>query len=183
MGLTGRSFLAEVATPRLVLSCLSPAQLTCLLEDPAALERAVGFPVTREGLTPIVQRAIRMKLDKMARAVEQDYPWFSYWLIYIREAHFGAGLIGFKGIPPHPADVEIGYGIDPAFQNHGYMTEALRALTRWAFSDPRCTGIYAPVHITNPASSKVLEKAGFTHIWTSEEIVFWRLARQEKPEN
>lgn len=182
MDLTARQFLAELSTPRLALYCLSPAQLTGLLDDPAVLERTLGFSITREGLTPVVHRAIRMKLEKMAKAVEQDYPWFSYWLIQIRATRFGAGLIGFKGIPPHPADVEIGYGIDPACQKHGYMTEAVRGLIGWAFGDPRCTGIYAPVLITNLASCKVLAKAGFAHVSTSEDIVFWRLGRQENTE-
>jgi RimJ/RimL family protein N-acetyltransferase len=172
-------YLAEISTPRLDLFCLSPDQLTCLLENPAALEQAIEFPITRDGLTPVVQRAIRMKLQKMEKIRSQDHPWFSYWLIYIRQSRFGAGLIGFKGIPPNPADVEIGYGIDPAFQNLGYTTEAVHGIVSWAFSDPRCTGIFAPVLKTNPASSKVLEKAGFRHVSTNEDILFWRLARQE----
>lgn len=179
MDLPDRQFLAELTTPRLALYCLSPAQLAVLLDDPAALERTLGFSVTREGLTPIVQRAIRMKIRKMETAARQDYAWFSYWLIQIRKVLFGAGLIGFKGIPPYPADVEIGYGIDPAYQKHGYITEAVRELVAWAFNDPRCTGIYAPVSIANPASSRVLEKVGFTRVWTNESILFWRLGRQE----
>jgi ribosomal-protein-alanine N-acetyltransferase len=169
-------FLAEISTPRLSLFCLPVSHLQRLLDDPAALEGEIGFPVSRENLTPNVQRALRMKLNKMEDAAPQDHPWFSYWLIFVRELRFGAGLIGFKGIPAGPSDVEIGYGIDPACQNRGYTTEAVRALIAWAFTDPRCTGVFANVLKTNPASSKVLEKAGFACLSASSDAIFWRLA-------
>lgn len=170
-------FLDEITTPRLRLFCLPLAHLQLLLEDPSLLEKALGFAITRKALTPTVHRAVRMKLKKMETAPALDFPWFTYWMIQVHESRFGAGLIGFKGILSGPSDVEIGYGISPAYQNRGYMTEAVQALSTWAFGDPRCTGIYANVLRTNPASSKVLEKAGFECQSTSPEAIFWRLAR------
>lgn len=170
-------FLAIITTPRLALVCLTPPQLLALLEARERLEQAAGCKITRAALTPIVHRAIRMKLKKMETAPPADHAWFSYWLIVIHESRFGAGLIGFKGIPAGPSDVEIGYGIDPACQNRGYITEAVRALADWAFRDERCTGIFADVSKMNLASSKVLEKAGFTHVSETEEKIFWRLPR------
>ncbi len=172
------TFLAEISTARLELLCLPPEHLRLLLVDPTALEKAIGFAISRDCLTPIVQRALQKKLTRMATASPQDYPWFTYWLIGLRETRFGAGLIGFKGIPSGPADVEIGYGIDAACQGRGYITEAVRGLTAWAFTDPRCTGIYAAVLKTNPASSRVLEKAGFSAVSTTSDTIFWRLAPQ-----
>lgn len=170
-------FLIEISSPRLDVYCLHPPQLQLLIEDPNALEKALGFAIARDVLTPKVHRAIQMKLKRMEKIPPADYPWFTYWMIRVREMRLGAGLIGFKGIPAGPADVEVGYGIDPSCQNKGYTTEALRRLAIWAFGDPRCTGIFANVLKTNPASSKVLEKAGFTHISTSEDAIFWRLSR------
>lgn len=170
-------FLAKITTARLALVCLTPAQLVALLEARERLEEAAGCEITQAALTPIVHRAIRMKLKKMETAPPADHAWFSYWLIVIQESRFGAGLIGFKGIPADPSDVEIGYGIDPACQNRGYTTEAVLALADWAFRDERCTGIFADVSKTNPASSKVLEKAGFMHVSDTEDKIFWRLPR------
>lgn len=170
-------FLEEIQTSRLIISCLRPAHLRLIQDSPLAFERAAGFTITHDAITPTVQRAIQMKLKKMKSAPEADSPWFTYWLIQVRETRFGAGLIGFKGIPAYPADVEIGYGIDPACQNHGFMTEAVIGLSSWAFKDPRCTGIFANVLKTNPASSKVLEKAGFTRLSTNVDAIFWRLSR------
>lgn len=168
-------FLAKITTPRLPLVCLTPAQLLALLEARERLEQITGCEITHAALTPIVHRVIRMKLKKMETAPPADHAWFSYWLIVIQETRFGAGLIGFKGIPTGPSDVEIGYGIDPACQKRGFTTEAVRALADWAFTDERCTGIYADVSKTNPASNKVLEKAGFRRVSDTDEKTFWRL--------
>lgn len=170
-------FLDEIATPRLKLLCLTRVHLQLLLDDPSLLEKTLGFGITHEVLTPAVHRAVHIMLKKMETAPAPDFPWFTYWMVWMRESRFGAGLIGFKGIPPGPSDVEIGYGISPAYQNRGYTTEAVRGLTAWAFTDPRCTGIYANVLRTNPASSKVLENAGFECQSTSPDAIFWRLAR------
>jgi ribosomal-protein-alanine N-acetyltransferase len=55
-----------------------------------------------------------------------------------------------------PVAVEIGYGIDPAYRNRGYMTEAVRGLIDWAFRDPRCRSITAPnTERSNIASNHV----------------------------
>lgn len=170
-------FLAEISTPRLMLWGLQTSHLNQLIENPDGLEKAFGFAISRDVLTPRVQHAIQSKLKKMEAAPIVDYPWFTYWMIRVREVGLGAGLIGFKGISAGPSDVEIGYGIDPACQNRNYMTEAVLGLSAWAFNDPRCTGIYAAVLKTNPASSRVLEKAGFGCVSVRRDEIFWRLPR------
>jgi hypothetical protein len=71
----------EILTPRLKLIALTPEQLRLYAEAPNQLERALGFPVARDILTEIVQRAIRIKLSKMAQAPAQDYAWYTYWLV------------------------------------------------------------------------------------------------------
>ncbi len=67
---------------------------------------------------------------------EKELPWITYWLIRVPPEGFGAGLIGFKGLPDQNGVVEVGYGIDPEFRNFGYTTEALGGLIQWAFDDP-----------------------------------------------
>lgn len=174
---TVEPFLVEISTPRLALYGLQTSHLKRLVENPEGLEKALGFAIARDVLTPRVQHAIHSKLKKMETAAIADYAWFTYWMIWVRETRLGAGLIGFKGIPAGPSDVEIGYGIDPACQNRNYMTEAVLGLSAWAFTDPRCTGIYAAVLKTNPASSRVLEKAGFRCVSIRRDEIFWRLPR------
>ncbi len=55
--------------------------------------------------------------------------------------------------------IELGYVIDPAFHNQGYMTEALTALISYLF-EQGFTEIAAGAFVENPASLRVMEKAG-----------------------
>jgi RimJ/RimL family protein N-acetyltransferase len=80
--------------------------------------------------------------------------------------------------PGQLEEVEIGYGIDPAYRNRGYMTEAVRGLIDWAFRDPRCRSITAPsTERSNIASNRVLEKVGMRVSGETDEALDWRLDR------
>ena len=152
----------HIDTPRLRLTALSAGQLRLYLDEPARLETELGHPVSRAVLTDTVRRAIGMKLAKMETAHPADHPWYTYWLVVLRQPPFGAGLVGYKGIAAGKAEVEIGYGIDPQYQGRGYTSEAARALVAWAFADPECQSILALNTLkTNPASLKILKNLGF----------------------
>lgn len=56
---------------------------------------------------------------------------------------------------------EVGYWLGQAFWGRGIVSEALRAVTDAAFGEPGIVRIYAPVFSWNPASMRVLEKAGY----------------------
>jgi len=174
--------VSAIRTERLNLLPLSLEQLNLYLTDPKALERALRLPVSRAIVTDRVQRAIRMKIAKMTEATQEIHAWYTYWLIVIAEASFGAGLAGFKGYPGSQGEVEIGYGIDPAYQGKGYMTEAVRALIDWAFQEPDCKSIIAPeTQISNVASNRVLEKVGM-HIYHETDVaLYWRIDRGHSP--
>lgn len=57
---------------------------------------------------------------------------------------------------------EIGYWIAEAHWNRGIATEAVRAVADYAFSTFDLVRLEARVYAWNPASGRVLEKAGFT---------------------
>ena len=56
---------------------------------------------------------------------------------------------------------EIGYWLAEPFWGQGIATRAVRALSDWAFASFDLVRIFAAVFETNPASARVLEKAGF----------------------
>jgi len=74
-------------------------------------------------------------------------------------------LIGGIGLLPgedvYRRSAEIGYWLAEPFWGKGIATRAVRALCDWAFANLDIVRIYAGVFETNPASSRVLEKAGF----------------------
>ncbi len=173
-----RHWSDKLQTQRLDLYALTPSALYTYLNATEALEAELGWRLSRAILTPIVRRAIEMKLDKMAMASAQDWPWYTYWLAEIREIQFGAGLIGFKGSPDELGRVEIGYGIDPEAGGRGYTTEAARALIEWAFMHPRCREIMAPdTRKDNPASHRVLSKLGMQAYAETDEAISYHLTR------
>ncbi len=57
---------------------------------------------------------------------------------------------------------EIGYWLGEAFWGRGIVTEALRAVTRYAIEAHGLTRVYAVPFAWNTASFRVLEKAGYT---------------------
>ena len=56
----------------------------------------------------------------------------------------------------------LGYWLGEPYWGRGITTRAVRAVTEWAFSELDLLRIYAYVFESNPASSRVLEKAGYT---------------------
>lgn len=59
-------------------------------------------------------------------------------------------------------NAEIGYWIAEDFWNRGYATEAVKAIIDFGFTQLKLKRIYASHFDFNPASGKVLEKAGMS---------------------
>jgi GrpB-like predicted nucleotidyltransferase (UPF0157 family)/RimJ/RimL family protein N-acetyltransferase len=151
----------EIKSKRLRLIPLSAAQLEFLISRPRQLEAELGFATSHAVLSPpVVQHAIHVKQQRLVTSPAEEFPWHTYWLVVILAEPFGAGLIGFKGVPDKNGEVEIGYGIDPAWRRQGYTTEAARALINWALRQPPCLAVTAWSDKGNLASARVLEKVG-----------------------
>jgi GrpB-like predicted nucleotidyltransferase (UPF0157 family)/RimJ/RimL family protein N-acetyltransferase len=164
-----------IETERLLLHPLTKVQLQTSLDDPAQLAQELGVSLADDLFDDPVPRAISMKLKKMADMVEADHPWVTYWLIIPKEMPSGAGMVGFKGYPNEKGEVEIGYGMQPAFQNKGYMTEAVAALLDWALARPECTAVTSWTDVTNQPSIRVLEKVGMRQIGEGNGRFYWRI--------
>jgi RimJ/RimL family protein N-acetyltransferase len=93
------------------------------------------------------------------RHVGEESPRTNFAIIVDGEAAGGIGLILNSDI--HRCSAEIGYWLGEAFWGRGVVTEAVRALTQWAFDNFNLSRIYAAVLEWNPASMRVLEKAGY----------------------
>ena len=89
------------------------------------------------------------------------------------EDHGPVGVIGlFEDADPAP---EVGYWIARPFWGRGLATEALQGATLWASRAWRCRALMAGHFSDNPASGRVLEKAGF--LYTGEVRKGFSLAR------
>jgi ribosomal-protein-alanine N-acetyltransferase len=73
-----------------------------------------------------------------------------------------AGGIGFHpGHDVHRQTATVGYWLGEEFWRRGIMTEAVTAVTDFYFDNFPLRRISAEVFANNPASARVLEKAGF----------------------
>jgi RimJ/RimL family protein N-acetyltransferase len=89
--------------------------------------------------------------------------WFGWYALAAVDGAAEPVLVasgGFKG-PPVDGTAEIGYSVLPRFQGRGYATEMVGGLVRWAMGQPGVTGVLAETEWANPASVRVLSKAGF----------------------
>ena len=85
------------------------------------------------------------------------------------------GWGGFKG-PAKDGVVEVGYEIAEARRGRGLATAATHAMVAEAFADDRVTTVIAHTLPERNASTRVLEKVGFTYDGEAAEDgeVVWR---------
>ena len=86
--------------------------------------------------------------------------WYAPWKMTLKDTQESVGELCFKG-PVRNHSVEIGYGVQPEQEGRGYTTEALQAMTQWAFGQKDVVFVEAETAPDNKASQRVLEKCGF----------------------
>ena len=131
-------------------------------------ERMKVYPISIEKMKEIVEIekneilkiAYKEMLDGCLNYPE-NYIWYTLWFIELKNSENEIiGTLSFKGIDDKGI-VEIGYGINEGYENKGYMTEAVRAIVKWASEQPNVNHIEAEAEENNYASIRVLEKCNF----------------------
>lgn len=80
-----------------------------------------------------------------------------------REEKYLIGAIGLSSISQEHETGEVGYWIGKPYWNQGYCTEATKAVLKYAFDVLRLNRIHARHFKRNPASGRVMQKAGMRH--------------------
>jgi RimJ/RimL family protein N-acetyltransferase len=124
-----------------------------------------------DGLSPADGWPQAGTMNGIALAVEHGHP--PGWLV-----RCSSGVIGDCGIRAPVDDagcVEIGYGLAAPYRGQGFGSELVQAISDWLLAQPIVSTVCARTLPSNAASRRVLEKAGFTIMCTTEdEIVFER---------
>jgi [ribosomal protein S5]-alanine N-acetyltransferase len=141
------SFSADLITERLALRSWAAREVDAVVGGVRLPHWAADFPA--EG-------------DRVIAGLFGEHPeWLGgHRLVVERDSGLVVGSIGLFW-PPNDGVLEIGYGIVPSRRGRGYAAEATRALTDHAFTAPGVHAVHAEVEPSNPASVRVLEKAGF----------------------
>ena len=70
-------------------------------------------------------------------------------------------VIGACGIAMQDGAPDVGYWLGVKYWGQGYVTEAVRAVIDFAFTELGHDTLHAGARVTNPASRRILEKCGF----------------------
>ncbi len=165
-------------TDRLYLIPLMLDDLRKGMVDRRGMAAGLGLDPELEQLDETMQHIYSVK----ARNIERDpehYLFYTYWQMVLKEERKIVGEIGFKGIGAE-GEVEVGYGTEEGFRGKGYMTEALRGLLKWAFSQKqiKLNAVTATTDRSNLASQKVLLKAGLNLDREDESFYYWRIDKR-----
>ncbi len=154
--------------------------------DVVTSERLIIAALTDEQHQPLIESQtdehMKAAYGEMLEGSRQHPPerlWWCCWRISLKDGT-PVGDLCFKGAPVD-GGVEIGYGIEPEHQNNGYITEAVNAVTQWAFTQPGCLFVYAQVEPDNAPSLRVMEKCGFEPIGNGEEGLLFITKKPETP--
>ena len=82
------------------------------------------------------------------------------WIVELKETHDLIGTIDVSSRFIKYGSCEIGYCYSEKYWNNGYATEALQAVIKYLFEECEAELINAEFMENNPASGKVMEKAG-----------------------
>ena len=158
-----------IETERLVLFSYTAENLHLFNSDLPGFEKTFDVVYRGEELDHLLSDFLK----GLQKEIEQDpdnYLFFTEFLIVLKENSHVIGSIDFKYIPVD-GTTEIGYGMNPEYEGHGYMTEALRAFLEFG----KKLGIKKVLADTEPDNLKsqaVLKRCGFGYLKT-EGNLWW----------
>ncbi|MBR6524822.1 MAG: GNAT family N-acetyltransferase [Clostridia bacterium] len=148
------SLMPRIETDRLVLREMKmrdAASLFSYCSDPAVSRYVLWDTYKYPSQARDYIRSVR-------RQYRQGFP--GTFAIELKETGRLIGTVGFMWINPEHRSCEVGYSLSRREWNKGYATEALKALNRYAFNDLHLNRVEAQYDVMNPASGRVMEKAG-----------------------
>ncbi len=160
--------MIEILTPRLALVLLTEEFLAASLEpDRALAENLAPFSVPQDWF----ESRDFIHLRRYQLAVDPGYAPWCVRAIVLASSHEMIGHIGFHE-PPDPTHlrrygrnaIEFGYTVYPAFQRHGYATEAVQGLMTWAANDAGVETFVVSISPGNSASQAIARRFGFAKV-------------------
>lgn len=153
-------------TARLILRPFTLAdapEVQRLAGDPAVADTTLNIP------HPYPDGAAEEWISTHQRQFEQGTG--VIFAVTLRETGALVGATSLLGISRQHQNAEMGYWIGKPYWNQGYATEAARALIVYAFDELGLHKVYAHYLVRNPASGRVMQKAGMAYEGTLRQHV------------
>ncbi len=124
-----------------------------LINDPdvAAGLLTMPYPYPEEKLVPWI------KTTRAAMSRKERYE----MVMVLKETGLPIGACSLNEISWKHLHAEMSYWLGKPYWGQGYMTEAVKRMLAFGFEELGLERIYACCFTDNPASARVLEKAGF----------------------
>lgn len=158
-------------TKRLYLIPLTANQLELWTYNIPALEKELNCVYQGDVMKGEFLDIVKMQLN-ITRKDEKNYLFHSFWLLMLKDKRIIIGATDFKNIPNKYGEVEIGYGLNSAYEHNGYMTEAVIKMCSWALNQPNVCSIIAETEKYNISSYHVLERCNMK-LYKETDISYW----------
>ena len=131
-------------------------------------ERLLLYPISDKKMEQLIENEqdadLKQAYSEMLQGClnkPEKRMWYAVWFMELKsQPGTIVGDLSFKGLATDGM-VELGYGLREGYCGHGYMTEAVKAMTKWALGQEGVTRVEAETTSENKASQKVLTNAGF----------------------
>ena len=151
---------APIITARLELHHISVPGLISLFEDKKDHLAIAGRNFTNPHQNLIASSGpLAWRVPQVKENAEVN-KWFVRFIV-LAESREIIGSTSFHGAPDASGMIEIGLGIEDAFQKQGFAKEALTGMWLWACEFPEVKMLRYTVSPDNLASIKVIEYFGF----------------------
>lgn len=169
----------KLTTERLELIPLTLTQMEHWIYDLPMLEKELRCHYEGDEVSGFFADIVKGQLD-IIKSDPENYFWHSFWFMLRKSDRVVVGSADFKAPPNEQGEVEIGYGLSPQFEHHGYMTETVQAMCTWALNQSGVTHVIADTDPDNYASQRILERCGFKRDYEADkqkggETIWWRL--------
>lgn len=124
-------------------------------EDLELLQRLINDPRVRTGLAATTPTTMAQERDWYETLGDDGVQ------VLVCVEGDAVGTVSYRRVNPDWGTAELAYFLDPDAWGNGYATDAARTMVAYAFEERRWRKVWARVFETNPASMRVLEKAGF----------------------
>jgi [ribosomal protein S5]-alanine N-acetyltransferase len=156
----------RIETDRLILEKFK------LTDTQAAFDHWLSDERVSDNRVSAAHQSISQTEERLAKIVsDYESKEFCYWAIKLKESGELIGEIDLYDIEKATGNCEVSYSLGYNWWNKGYGTEALRAIVEFGFTHMNLHKISAAHNTDNPASGRIMSKAGMLQEGTIRNMI------------
>jgi [ribosomal protein S5]-alanine N-acetyltransferase len=156
----------RIETDRLILEKFK------LTDTQAAFDHWLSDERVSDNRVSAAHQSISQTEERLTKIVlDYEREEFCYWAIKLKESGELIGEIDLYDFDRVTGNCEISYSLGSWWWNKGYGTEALKAVVEFGFRHMNLHKISAAHNTDNPASGRIMSKAGMVQEGTIRDMI------------